>query len=99
MTVVVPPGFWEFIMWISTREDEEDESPSSRAREVIRRRAGRSLVRMDDLAPKKRKVNSYNRRYGKAFKRCKSKHMKKNGTWKKGGFKRCVKEAHRLVKK
>lgn len=49
--------------------------------------------------PVKRKVNAYNRRYGKAFKKCKAKHMKKNGTWKKGGFKRCVKEAHRMAKK
>ena len=49
--------------------------------------------------PIKRKVNAYNRRYGRAFKKCKSKHMKKNGKWKKGGFKRCVKEAHRMAKK
>lgn len=47
----------------------------------------------------KRKPNAHNRAYARAFKRCKAKHQKKNGGWKKGGFKRCVKEAHKLAKK
>lgn len=35
--------------------------------------------------------------YGKAFKRIAPKYKLKNGKWKKDGFKRCVKEAHRIA--
>ena len=99
MTVVVPPGFWEFIQWVTERAESEGRDPD---RHGISVRGGRMpRFEMSDLVvePVKRKVNAYNRRYGKAFKKCKAKHMKKNGTWKKGGFKRCVKEAHRMAKK
>lgn len=48
-------------------------------------------------ARSKRKVSAYNRAYKSAFKRVASKHKNKNGTWKKGGFKRAVKEAHRMA--
>lgn len=47
----------------------------------------------------KRKASAYSKKYGKAFKRVASKHKTKAGGWKKGGFKRAQKEAHRLAKK
>jgi len=102
MTVVAPPFFFEFIQWITERANAEEEASSRPARwSPPRSTRGMPDFTIGDLVaePIKRKVNAYNRRYGKAFKKCKAKHMKKNGKWKKGGFKRCVKEAHRMAKK
>jgi hypothetical protein len=48
-------------------------------------------------APKKRKASAYNRRYKAAFKRVSSKHKLKSGKWKAGGFKRAVREAHKIA--
>ena len=44
----------------------------------------------------KRKLNSA---YSKAFAKVKGQYMKKSGGWKKGGFARAVKAAHRMAKK
>jgi len=46
----------------------------------------------------KKKLTAYQRKYKKAFKTVAPKHKKKDGTWKKGGFKAAVKEAHRKCK-
>ena len=48
-------------------------------------------------APKKRKVSAYNRRYKAAFKRVAPRYKLKSGKWKAGGFKRAVREAHRIA--
>ena len=48
---------------------------------------------------KKRKPSAYSKRYSRALKKVSKKHMTKKGTWKKGGFKRAVKEAHKLARK
>jgi hypothetical protein len=48
-------------------------------------------------APRSRKASAYSRKYKAAFKRVSSKHKNKNGKWKAGGFKRAVKEAHKLA--
>ena len=48
---------------------------------------------------KKRKANAYNRKYAAAFKKVKGKFMKKNGGWKKDGFKFANRAAHKLAKK
>ena len=45
-----------------------------------------------------RKASAYSQKYGRAFKRLAPKYKKKNGSWKKDGFKRCQKAAHRAVK-
>ena len=47
----------------------------------------------------KRKITAANRAYSKAFKKVKSKYMKKNGGWKKDGFKNCTRAAHKMCKK
>lgn len=47
----------------------------------------------------KRETTQYQRRYKKAFDQVASKHKKKNGTWKKDGFKKAVKEAHAKARK
>lgn len=43
--------------------------------------------------------SAYQKRYKAAFKKVAPKHKKKDGTWKKGGFKKAVKEAHAKAKK
>jgi hypothetical protein len=48
-------------------------------------------------APKKRKASAYNRKYKAAFKRVAGKYKLKNGKWKAGGFKRAVREAHKIA--
>lgn len=53
---------------------------------------------MDTVATTKRQPTAYQRKYKRCFAKIKSKHMKANGTWKKDGFKRAVKEAHRMCK-
>lgn len=50
-------------------------------------------------APKGKKVSAYQRAYKSAFKRVSPKYKKKDGTWKKDGFKKAVKEAHRMARK
>lgn len=48
-------------------------------------------------APKKKKTTAYHKKYKTAFKRQAAKYKKKNGQWKKDGFRRAVKEAHRIA--
>ncbi len=43
--------------------------------------------------------SAYQRRYKKEFARLKKNYVKKDGTWKKDGFKRCVKAAHAAARK
>lgn len=42
----------------------------------------------------KRRPSASQKMYGRAFKRLSPKYKKKNGGWKKDGFKRCVRAAH-----
>ncbi len=46
-----------------------------------------------------RKASAYSKRYGKAFKKLAPKYKKKNGQWKKDGFKRCGAAARREAKR
>jgi len=52
-------------------------------------------------SPKKapRKASEYSKRYGAAFKKVATQHKTKSGSWKKGGFKRAQKAAHKLAKR
>tara|TARA_R100000664_G_scaffold17184_1_gene26086 strand:- start:1367 stop:1603 length:237 start_codon:yes stop_codon:yes gene_type:complete len=47
----------------------------------------------------KRKPTAYQKRYSKAFKKHQSKHKTKAGKWKKDGFKKCQKAAHKEAKR
>ena len=51
-----------------------------------------------EYTPVKRKASARSKKYGRAFKRLAPKFKKKNGSWKKDGFKRCVRAAHRACK-
>jgi len=62
-----------------------------------------AMMASEELSPtiitkKKRKPSKYNRAYSKAFDRIKKDFKLKSGKWAKNGFKRAVKEAHRVVK-
>lgn len=46
-------------------------------------------------AKAKRAATKAQKAYGRAFKRLAPRYKKKNGSWKKDGFKRCVRAAHR----
>jgi len=48
--------------------------------------------------PKKRST-AYTRKYKKMFKKVQNKYKLKSGKWKKGGFRKAVKEAHRMARK
>lgn len=52
-----------------------------------------------DAAKTSRKRSAYSRRYKAAFKRQAMKYKKQNGQWKKDGFKRAVKAAHKELRK
>lgn len=48
--------------------------------------------------PKMKNPTRYQRTYSRTFNQIKKGFQKKDGTWKKDGFKNCVKKAHRLTK-
>lgn len=50
-------------------------------------------------AKKPRKASAYSKRYGKHFQAVAPKNKLKSGSWKKGGFLRTQKAAHKLAKK
>ena len=50
-------------------------------------------------APRSRKKSAYARKYKTAFKRQAMKFKKQNGTWKKDGFKRAVRAAHKEARR
>jgi hypothetical protein len=47
----------------------------------------------------KRKPSAANKAYSRAFAKVKGRFQKKNGQWKKGGFGKAVRAAHKLAKK
>ena len=50
-------------------------------------------------APKGKKISAYSKQYKRAFKRVSKLYRKKDGSWKKDGFKRAVKAAHKEAKR
>ena len=46
----------------------------------------------------KRKPSAYSAKYSKAFKSLANKNKKKDGSWKKNGYKTTVKQAHKKAK-
>ena len=49
--------------------------------------------------PKPKKKTAYQKRYERNFRKIQGEYKKKNGEWKKNGFKRAVQAAHRMSKK
>ena len=50
-------------------------------------------------AKRTRKPSAYSKKYGRAFKKVAKRYKKKNGSWKKNGFKLAQKAAHKEAKK
>ena len=46
-----------------------------------------------------RTASAYSKRYGRAFKKVSKRYKKKNGSWKKNGFKMAQKAAHKEAKR
>ncbi len=62
--------------------------------------AGPELVLpLTGLPKPKRKATKYQTTYKKEFKKISNKYKLKSGKWRTGGFKKAVKEAHKLTKK
>ena len=60
------------------------------------------LTALDNPPPEvkqKRKPTAANKKYSKAFKKLAPQFKKKNGSWKKNGFKNCCKASHKMCKK
>lgn len=62
---------------------------------------GKSAVLGTPIKPRKtkRKKSAYGTAYGRHFKRIAESNKKKDGSWKKDGFKRTQKSAHAATKK
>ena len=103
-SVVLPPIVVEAINNPAIRMTREGEIVSRLPTEMRGSRT-RNQVNFDNLIPnfrpsrKKKPKSKYRRAYEKAFKECQKKHMTKGGKWKKGGFTRCVREAHKMALK
>jgi len=72
-----------------------DDEPAGRRTGSRRSSGRRAQIR---YTPKKRKASARQKKYGREFKRLCPKFKKKNGQWKKDGFKRCVRAAHRACR-
>lgn len=58
------------------------------------------IAQFEQIAPaKKRRSSAYNRRYKSAFRKIAPRYKLKSGKWKAGGFRRAVKEAHKMAKR
>ena len=76
MTVVVPPGFWEFIQYVSEMNGAQvgtDDPNMGRSSSTGRSRKARALIQ---TPKKKRKVSAYQREFGRQLKALKKKHPK-----------------------
>jgi len=60
-----------------------------------------NIVQAEAKVAKKvtRKASAYSKKYGLAFKKVAKRYKKKNGSWKKNGFKLAQKAAHKEAKK
>jgi len=101
----IPAGLGATLKWVVTHADELEEAglcpwcgtessrPASRVRGSSSTSATRSVRRTSTRIPTPRQ-----KKYGREFKRLCPQYKKKNGQWKKDGFKRCVRAAHRACK-
>lgn len=56
-------------------------------------------ARAAGVAPSQRKRRKRNTAYARAFKKVQKKYKLKSGKWKKGGFGKAVREAHKIAKR
>ena len=73
--------------------------PAERARlEAKFPEFGKARVNVPETHKQKRKPTARNKAYSKAFKAVAPEFKKKNGSWKKDGFKNCSKKANGMCK-
>jgi len=73
--------------------------PAERARlEAKFPEFGKARVNVPETHKPKPKPTARNKAYSKAFKSVESQFKKKNGSWKKDGFKNCAKKANGMCK-
>ena len=65
--------------------------------EVVRATEEDAKEVVKEVKKAKKKVSAYTRKYKAAFRRIEEDYKLKNGNWKKNGFKRAVKAAHKLA--
>ena len=73
-----------------------DEYEALRALIGSERESEGAELEMEEKKP--RKASAYSKKYGAAFKRIAPDFQKKNGEWKKNGFRNAVRAAHRSLK-
>ena len=87
-----------FLLGVARGAAESFPSPAQ-AGKSIGRRVTRGRAKGSPVKKVRRKISAYQKAYGENFKRIAPKYKTKSGSWKKDGFKRAQKEAHRLTKK
>jgi hypothetical protein len=98
MTIVIPPGFFQFIMGLNDQETQEVAEIMQATRTIMRASpSSPGLMRMDPILQpsspkKKRRVSKYQREFGRQLKALKRKHPRTPVT-------RLMKRAHSATKK
>tara|TARA_B100000459_G_C8415228_1_gene130691 strand:- start:122 stop:358 length:237 start_codon:yes stop_codon:yes gene_type:complete len=67
--------------------------------EAAKNTSNPGVAKARSTTKKKRKVSTYQRKYGAAFKKLAPKYKTKTGKWKKDGFKKCAAAARKAAKK
>ena len=65
--------------------------------EVVREAQAEAKEIVSEVKKVKKKASAYSKKYKAAFRRIEDDYKLKNGNWKKGGFRRAVKAAHKLA--
>ena len=87
-----------FLLGVARGAAQNFPSPEQ-AGESIGRRVTGGRSRGDATGGKIRRMSKYQRTYKKNLKKIAPNYKLKNGSWKKNGFKRAVKEAHAMTRK
>lgn len=56
-----------------------------------------AVIEAEPTPKQRKKITPYQRKYRTAFNKVKGQYKKKDGTWKKGGFRAAVKAAHKIA--
>ena len=87
-----------FLLGVAKGASERFPSPEQ-AGKSVGGRIVRGRAKPGAITKKRRRVSAYHKAYGKNFRKIAPKYKTKSGSWKKDGFKRAQKEAHKLTRK
>lgn len=87
----VPIGFGGVLEWLK-------ENGYLREPKILSDRESKGSKGSPSTPKAKREPSARSKAYSKAFRMLAPDYKKKNGSWKKDGFKRCVRAAHRKCK-